>query len=62
MLAPPSDFDKILEQVANNIVIGNNIQITDAIHCRVLLTAPLESLAVGNTIILSKGLIDVLPY
>jgi hypothetical protein len=48
--------------VANNIVIGNNIQISDAIHCRVLLTAPLESLAVGNTIILSKGLIDVLPY
>src|ERR1700744_4633036 len=61
LLAPPSDFDKILEQVANNIVIGNNIQITDAIRCRVLLTAPLESLAVGNTIILSKGLIDVLP-
>ena len=60
-VAPPSDFDKILEQVANNIVIGNNIQISDAIHCRVLLTAPLESLAVGNTIILSKGLIDVLP-
>jgi hypothetical protein len=62
LLASPSDFDKILEQVANNIIIGNNIQITDAIHCRVLLTAPLESLAVGNTIILSKGLIDVLPY
>jgi hypothetical protein len=34
----------------------------DTIHCRVLLTAPLESLAVGNTILLSKGLIDVLPY
>jgi hypothetical protein len=62
LLAPPSDFDKILEQVANNIVIGNNIQLADAIHCRVLLTAPLESLAVGDTIILSKGLIDVLPY
>jgi hypothetical protein len=62
LLAPPSDFDKILETVANNIVIGNNIQLTDPIHCRVLLTSPLESLAVGNTIILSKGLIDVLPY
>jgi len=62
LLAPPSDFDKILEQVTNNIVIGNNIQMADTVHCRVLLTAPLESLAVGNTIILSKGLIDVLPY
>lgn len=61
LLAPPSDFDKILEQVTNNIVIGNNIQLTGPVHCRVLLTAPLESLAVGNTIILSKGLIDVLP-
>jgi hypothetical protein len=61
LLAPASDFDKILEQVANNMVIGNNIQLTDNLHCRVLLTAPLESLAVGNTIILSKGLIDVLP-
>jgi hypothetical protein len=62
LLAAPSDFDKILEQVTNNMIIGNNIQMTDAIHCRVLLTAPLESLAVGNTIILSKGLIDVLPF
>jgi hypothetical protein len=61
LLAPPSDFDKILEQVTNNIVIGNNIQLADNVRCRVLLTAPLESLAVGNTIILSKGLIDVLP-
>src|ERR1700744_822990 len=61
LLAPASDFDKILEQVTNNIIIGNNIQMSDNIHCRLLLTAPLESLAVGNTIILSKGLIDVLP-
>ncbi len=61
LLAPPSPFDKILEQVTNNIVIGNNIQLTAPIHCRVMLTEPLESLAVGNTIILSKGLVDVLP-
>jgi hypothetical protein len=61
VLAPPSDFDKVLETVTNNIVIGNNLTLPDQIHCRVLLTAPLESLAVGNTILLSKGLIDVLP-
>jgi hypothetical protein len=58
LLAAPSDFDKVLEQIDNNVIIGNNIQMTDDVHCRVLLTAPLESLAVGNTIILSKGLID----
>jgi hypothetical protein len=61
LVAPPSDFDKQLEQVTNNIIIGNNLQLPSDIHCRVILTTPLESLAVGNTILLSKGLVDVLP-
>jgi hypothetical protein len=61
LLAPPSDFDKVLETVTNNIAIGSNLSLPDDIHCRVLLTAPLESLSIGNTILLSKGLIDVLP-
>jgi len=61
LLAPPSDFDKVLETVTNNIIIGNKLALPDDIHCRVLLTTPLESLAVGNTILISKGLADVLP-
>ena len=61
LLAPASPFDKILEQITNNIIIGNNLQLPSDIHCRVMLTQPLESLAVGNTILLSKGLVDVLP-
>lgn len=61
LLAPPSDFDKVLETVTNNLIISNNIQMPSDIHCRVLLTEPLESLAVGNTILISKGLVDVLP-
>ena len=61
VLAPPSDFDNVLETVTNNLIIGNNLVMPDAVHCRVLLTTPLESLAVGNTILLSRGLIDVLP-
>lgn len=61
VLALPSDFDKVLETVTNNIIIGNNLQLPNPIQCRILLTAPLESLAVGNTILVSKGLIDVLP-
>jgi hypothetical protein len=61
LLAPPSAYDKILETVTNNIIIGNNLQLPSDIHCRIMLTQPLESLAVGNTILLSKGLIDVLP-
>jgi hypothetical protein len=61
LVAPPSDFDKQLEQVATNIIIGSNLQLPSDIHCRVILTTPLESLAVGNTILLSKGLVDTLP-
>ncbi|MEK6396572.1 MAG: hypothetical protein V4734_00670 [Terriglobus sp.] len=58
LLDAPSDFDKILEQVAGNILAYNNIQIARPIRVRTLLTEPLESLAIGNTIVLSKGLLD----
>jgi len=61
LVAPASDYDKLLETVTNNIIISDNLQVPGDIHCRVILTDPLESLAVGNTILLSKGLIDVLP-
>lgn len=60
LLAPPSDFDSVCETIVGNILISNNINLPD-IHCRVLLTSTLESLSIGNTIIISKGLIDVLP-
>jgi hypothetical protein len=58
LLDAPSDFDKTLEALANNILVYNNIQVSRPIRVRTLLTEPLESLAVGNTIILSKSLID----
>ncbi len=61
LMAAPSDFDKILETVTNNIIIGNNIELAAPVHCRILLTTPLESIAIGNTIVLSKGLVDTLP-
>lgn len=58
LLDAPSDFDKTLADLANNILAYNNIPVSRPIRVRTLLTQPLESLAVGNTIILSKGLID----
>jgi hypothetical protein len=58
LLDAPSEFDKTLEALANNILAYNNIPVAGAIHVRTLLTEPLESLSVGNTIILSKSLID----
>ena len=58
LLDAPSDFDKILEQIAGNILAYNNIQTARPIRVRTLLTEPLESLAIGNTIVISKSLID----
>jgi hypothetical protein len=58
LIDAPSDFDKTLAALANNILIYNGIAIDRPIRVRTLLTVPLESLSVGNTILLSKGMID----
>jgi hypothetical protein len=58
LLDAPSDFDKTLSDLANNILIYNGIQLSRPIRVRTLLTEPLESMAIGNTIVLSKSLID----
>ena len=61
LLAPPSDFDKTLEQIVINLAVPNNLNFPDPVHCRILLTTTVEATTVGNTILLSKGLIDTLP-
>jgi hypothetical protein len=61
LLAPSGDLDKILSTVVNNLLVTNNIDLQGDIHCRVLLTAPLESFTIGHTIVISRGLLDVLP-
>jgi hypothetical protein len=61
LLAPPGEVDKILATVVNNLLVTNNIDLQGDIHCRVLLTAPLESFTVGHSIVISRGLLDVLP-
>jgi hypothetical protein len=61
LLAPSGDVDKILETVVNNLIVTNNLQIIPDVRCRVLLTSPLESFTVGHTIVISRGLLDVLP-
>src|SRR5579863_8678683 len=60
LLAPSGDVDKILGTVVNNMLVTNNIDLQD-VRCRVLLTAPLESFTIGHTIVISRGLLDVLP-
>jgi len=61
LLAPRGDMDKVLETVVNNLEVTNNLDIQPEIHCRILLTSTLESFTVGHTIVLTRGLIDVLP-
>jgi peptidase M48-like protein len=61
LLAPEGEVDKVLETVANNLLITNNIELPSPVHTRVMLTSPLETFSVGNTIVVSRGLLDVLP-
>src|SRR5438445_2395481 len=61
LLAPDGEVDKILQTVVNNIEVTNNIDLPRPVRTRVLLTSPLETFSVGNTIVISRGLIDTLP-
>ncbi len=61
LVAPLGPVDKVLQTVVNNLSITNNLDIIPEVRCRVLLTTPLESFTIGHTIVISRGLIDVLP-
>ena len=61
LLAPVGEADKVMETVLNNIVVTNKLNLERPLRSRILLTSPLESFTVGHTIVLSRGLIDVLP-
>lgn len=58
LIDAPSPFDKTLADLANNILIYNGIQTPRPIRVRTMLTEPLESVAIGNTILISKSLVD----
>jgi hypothetical protein len=61
LLAPAGEVDRILDTVINNLIVTNSLVLDAPVHCRILLTSPLELFTVGHTIVLSRGLIDVLP-
>jgi len=61
LIAPESDVDKVLGTVINNLVVTNNLNIEPEVRTRVLLTTPMESFTIGHTIVISRGLLDVLP-
>jgi hypothetical protein len=61
LVAPKGEVDGVLDTVVNNLEVTNNLDIEPEVHCRVLMTSTMESFAIGHTIVLSRGLIDVLP-
>jgi hypothetical protein len=61
LLAPRGEVDKVLETVVNNLLATNNIELPGPVHARVMLTLPLETFSAGSTIVVSRGLLDVLP-
>ena len=61
LMAPKGDVDKVLETVVNNLEVTNNLDVEPEVRCRVMTTTTLESFTLGHTIVLSRGLIDVLP-
>jgi hypothetical protein len=61
LLAPEGEIDKVMQTVINNLIVTNNLDIQPEVKCRVLMTTPLESFTIEHTIVLSRGMIDVLP-
>lgn len=61
VLAPEGEVSKVLQTVLNNLEVTNNLDIQPEVRARVLLTTPLESFTVGHTVVISRGLLDVLP-
>jgi hypothetical protein len=60
LMAPHGEVDNTLQTVVNNLLITNHLDLP-TVRCRVLLTTPLESFVIGPTIVVSRGLLDVLP-
>ena len=60
-LNPGGYENKVLDQIVVNLIVPNNLVFTDQLHTRILITTTVEATTVGNTILISKGLLDSLP-
>ncbi len=59
LLAAEGEVDETLNAVVHNLLVSNEISLD--VGCRVLLTTPLETFSIGQAIVISRGLLDVLP-
>jgi hypothetical protein len=60
-LTPDGYEQKILDQIVVDLEVPNNLALPEPVHARILLTSTLEATSVGDTILISKGLLDSLP-
>jgi len=60
-LTPKGYETTVLDQIVTNLAVPSSLAFTSPIHCRVLLTNTIETTTVGNTLLVSKGLIDAMP-
>jgi hypothetical protein len=61
LLAPSGEVDKVLDAVMNNLEVGSNLDIEPEPEGRVLMTSTLECFNIGHTVVISRGLLDMLP-
>lgn len=61
LLAEPGGFEKVLDQIVTNLEIPNNLNFSEPITVRILLTLPVEATVIDHTVLLSKGLVDTVP-
>jgi hypothetical protein len=61
LVAPEGNVEKVLNTIVNNLMVTNTFDSRIEMHCRVLMTSDFEMFSMQNTIVLSRGLIDVVP-
>jgi len=59
ILSPRGDVDKVLDTVVNNLEVTNGLDVD--FHCRVATFSTLELFTIGDMIVISRGLLDVIP-
>jgi len=61
LVAPEGNVEKVLNTIMNNIMVTNSFDPGIEIKCRVLMTSDFELFSMQSTIVMSRGLIDVVP-
>jgi hypothetical protein len=61
IISPAGSVEHKLQTILANVETANHLAFAGEVRCRVLLTSNLESAVVGRTILVSRGLIDVVP-